>query len=82
MEEKYMVNDIIENLKNIIKSYTEGIIEGEKLELRDVIKELRNSLENFQYDLYKISESKGYNIPTSVAELKEVQKIKQELNIE
>lgn len=81
MEEKYMVNDILNNLKCIIKYYTEGILESENLELRDTVQGLRDSLENFEYELLKISESKGYYIQEQLAESKEIEKIKSDLNI-
>lgn len=82
MEEKYMVNDILNESKNFIKYYTDGIIEAENIELRNIFQNLRNTLENFQYDLFKISESKGYYIPVQIADLNEIKKIKNDLNIE
>lgn len=82
MEEKYMVNDILNDSKNSIKAYTDSIIETENLELRATIQNLRDSLENFQYDLFKISESKGYYMPAQTAKIDEINKIKNDLNIE
>lgn len=82
MEEKYMVNDLLNNLKDSIKFYTELILESENIQLRTVTKDLRNYLENFQYDLLKISESKGYYIKIDFAEPKEIEKIKNDLNLE
>lgn len=82
MQEKYMVNDILNNLKYIIKTYTEGILESENIEFINTVKDLRNSLEKFEYDLLKISESKGYYSLAEYAELKEIKKIRSDLNIE
>ena len=82
MEEKYMVNDILNDSKNSIKSYTDSIIECENVELRNIIQNLRNSLESFQYDLFKISESKGYYMPAQTAKQDEIDKVKNDLNIE
>lgn len=82
MEEKYMVNDILNDSKNSIKSYTDTVIECENVELRNIIQNLRNSLENFQYNLFKISESKGYYIPAQAVKQDEIDKIKNDLNIE
>lgn len=60
MEEKYMVNDVLECTKNTIKAYENAIIETENIELRQIFQSLRNSLENYQYELFKIAEAKGY----------------------
>ena len=81
MEEKYMVNDILNDSKNFIKYYTDIIIETENIELRNTFKNIRNTLETFQYDLFKISESKGYYAPIQIADLKEMEKIRNDLNI-
>lgn len=81
MEEKYMVNDILNDFKNFIKSYTDSIIETENIELRNTFKNIRNSLEIFQYELFKISESKGYYESIQIADLKEIEKIRNDFNI-
>ena len=80
MEEKCMVNDILKDSKNFIILYTDTIMECENIELRNIIQILRNSLENFQYDLFKIAESKGYYRAIQRAGLDEIEKIKEELN--
>lgn len=82
MEEKYMVNDILNDTKNSIKSYSGAIVETENIELRTTIQTLRNSLEGFQYDLFKVAESKGYYIPAQTAKPEEIDKVKNDLNIE
>ena len=51
MEEKYMVNDILEGSKNSLKSYENAIVESENTNLRQTLQEIRNSCETFQYDL-------------------------------
>ena len=42
MEEKYMVNDILECSKNMLKVYGEGIMECKNAELRQIFQNLRN----------------------------------------
>ena len=81
MEEKYMVKDILNDSKNNIKIYTDSLLETENVELRNTIQNLRNFFENFQYNLFKISESKGYNSVAQSAKQDEIQKVKNELNI-
>ena len=82
MEEKYMVNDILNDLKNSVKTYTDIIAETDNVELRSNLQGLRNLLENFQYNLFKISESKGYYIQSQNAKLEEINQVKNDLNIE
>ena len=60
MEEKYMVNDILQNSKEFVKSLDETILESSNLEFRQMIVTLRNSAECFEGELYKVAESKGY----------------------
>ena len=75
MEEKYMVNDILENLKSGIKDYDGAILECANMELRQTVQNVRNSSENFQYELFKLAECKGYYIPASPAKPDEIAKV-------
>lgn len=76
MEEKYMVNDILENSKNEIKSYTSTIVECSNMELRQTIQTIRNTCESFQYELFKLANSKGYYTPAENAKPDEINKVK------
>lgn len=76
MEEKYMVNDILENTKNSITTYSNAITEASNMNLRQTIQNLRNSTESFQYELFKLAESKGYYIPAETAKIEEIKKVK------
>ena len=79
MEEKYMVNDILENLKSGIKDYEGAILETANMELRQTFQNLRNSSESFQYELFKLAESKGYYKPAQNATLEEIASVKTEV---
>ena len=81
MEEKYMVNDILESTKNNIKTYSEAITESANMNLRQTIQNIRNTTESFQYELFKLAESKGYYIPAEPAKPNEIDKIKQNIQI-
>ncbi|MBP3596137.1 MAG: spore coat protein [Clostridia bacterium] len=76
MEEKYMVNDILENAKNSITTYSNTITETSNMNLRQTIQNLRNSTESFQYELFKLAESKGYYTPAEDAKIEEINKVK------
>lgn len=80
MEEKYMVNDILESTKSRLKDYQGTIIETANMELRQTIQNLRNAEESFQYELFKLAESKGYYVPAENAKPEEIQKVKNELS--
>lgn len=76
MEEKYMVNDILENAKNSITTYSNAITEASNMNLRQTMQNLRNSTESFQYELFKLAESKGYYVPAENVKLEEINKVK------
>lgn len=76
MEEKYMVNDILESTKNSITTYSSAITEASNMNLRQTMQNLRNSTESFQYELFKLAESKGYYTPAEPAKQEEINKIK------
>lgn len=79
MEEKYMVNDILENSKSAIKTYSGAITEASNMNLRQTMQNLRNNTESFQYELFKLAESKGYYIPAEPAKQEEINKIKENI---
>lgn len=80
MEEKYMVNDILENSKNEIKNYTDSILECSNIELRQVLQSARNTCESFQYELFKLATSKGYYFPEEIVTPEETNKIKNQIS--
>ena len=80
MEEKYMVNDILENTKATLTSYQDVISEAENMQLRQTIQQIRNNDEAFQYELFKIAELKGYYNPASPANQNDIQKVKNEVS--
>lgn len=79
MEEKYMVNDILESTKSSLKTYQGAIIETANQELRQTLQNLRNSEESFQYELFKLSESKGYYVPAQNAKQDEITQVKNQV---
>ena len=77
MEEKYMVNDILEGTKGSLK--TSAIVETENTNLRQAFQEIRNSCETFQYDLFRVANLKGYYTPASKATQAEIDQVKTEV---
>ncbi len=79
MDERTMINDILEETKSNLLLYQSAISETENIELRQTLKQLRDNLESFQYELFKVASSKGYYAPSSKATEKEIQKVGKEL---
>ncbi len=80
MEEKYMVNDILENTKANLTTYQGAIAESENMQLRQTIQQIRNNDETFQYSLYKVAQVKGYYKPSGQAPQTEIDRIKNEIS--
>lgn len=79
MEEKAMVNDVLSSTKASLKDYEGAIIETANMELRQTLQNLRNSSESFQYELFKLAESKGYYTPAQNATEQEISQVKSEI---
>lgn len=79
MDEKTMVNDILEGVKGDLKTYQGAICEAENMQLRQTFQQIRNSDESFQYELFKVAQAKGYYKPAEQATVTEVQTVKNEL---
>ena len=81
MEEKAIVNDVLSSTKAYLKDYEGAIIETANMELRQTFQNLRNSSENFQYELFKLAESKGYYTPAQTVNQAQIQTVKSQLDI-
>ena len=79
MDEKTMVNDILNGVKSGLTTYQTVISETENMQLRQTVQQLRNSDESFQYELFKITQNKGYYKSAQPATVTEIQTLKNEL---
>lgn len=79
MNEKIMVNDILSDVKTGLTAYQTAITETENMLLRQTLQQLRNNDESFQYELFKIAQTKGYYIPAQKATITEINTVKTEL---
>lgn len=80
MDEKTMVNDVLSNIKMMLSRYQNVIAETENIQIRQVIQQIRNNDESFQYELFKVAQTKGYYQPAQKATVTEIQTVKEELN--
>ena len=79
MNEKTMVNDVLENVKASLISYQTAISESGNTTLRQTFQQIRNNDESFQYELFKVAQSKGYYKPAAKATVTEIGTVKTEL---
>ena len=79
MDEKTMVNDILDGVKAELTTYQGVISEAENMQLRQTIQQIGNNDESFQYELFKIAQTKGYYKPAAQATEMEIEKVKTEL---
>jgi spore coat protein CotF len=80
MEERYMVNDILQSMKSELATYERIIPETENIALRQTIQQIRNNDEAFQYELFKVAQVKGYYIQSDKATPEEINKVKDQVN--
>ena len=84
MDEKTMVNDVLGSVKADLTAYQTAITEAENMQLRQTIQQIRNNDESgdesFQYELFKVAQTKGYYQPAQKATVTEIQTVKDELN--
>ena len=79
MDEKTMVNDILNGVKSELTTYQGVISEAENMQLRQTIQQIRNNDESFQYELFKIAQAKGYYVPAQKASVTEINTVKNEV---
>ena len=79
MDEKTMVNDVLDGVKASLTTYQGVISEAENMQLRQTIQQIRNSDESFQYELFNLAQHTGYYKPAQPATITEIQTVKTEL---
>ena len=79
MDEKTMVNDILGGVKADLTAYQTAIAECENMNLRQTFQQIRNSDESFQFELFKIAQTKGYYKPAQKATVTEINQVRTDL---
>ncbi|MFA5383764.1 MAG: spore coat protein [Eubacteriales bacterium] len=75
MQEKDMVNDVLSMINSSLTGYANVIAQCSDQNLRQTIQQIRNADEQFQYDLYKVAEQKGYYKAAQHATPEEIQQV-------
>ncbi len=76
LQEKEMVNDILSTVKGSLICYANYIAESSNPQLRQTLQQMRNSDEQFQFQLFQIAEHKGFYKPASPANTQDIQEVK------
>lgn len=79
MDEKIMLNDVIQDIKSNIELYQKAISEAENIQLRQILQQIRNNTESFQYELFKVANLKGYCKVSPKATPQEIENLKKEI---
>ena len=78
MEEKYMVNDILQEIKSKLLMYQESILQAQNLQFRQILQKIRDNEESSQYEILKIAEVKGYYKSSKEANANQIEQTKNE----
>ncbi len=76
MQEKTMVADTLAGINGELVRFGEMIPQTENKELKQTLKQFRNTCEQSQEELYQIARDKSYYVPASKATQEEVDHVK------
>jgi spore coat protein CotF len=76
MQDKEMVNDVLASMNASLGNYATIITESSNSQFRQTIQQIRNSDEQFQFQLYQMAEQKGYYKPAQQAAQSDIQTVK------
>jgi len=80
MREKDMVLDVLSGTKASLGTYAKAITECCNQNVRQTFQTMRDSDEQFQFNLYKVAEQKGYYTPAPNASSTDIANIKSKLS--
>ncbi|MFX0561225.1 spore coat protein [Tepidibacillus infernus] len=80
MQEKEIVNDVLNQLKGSLGNYAHVIAETSNANLRQTLQQIRNGDEQFQYQLANLAQQKGYYQPAQPASAADIQQVKSQLS--
>lgn len=76
MQEKVMVADTLNGINGELLRYAEMISQTENKELKATLKQMRNTCEQSQEELYQIARDKSYYVPAQEATQQEIAHVK------
>lgn len=76
MTEKICVNDVLSTLNSMINMLNYSIQQANNKTFRDELIASRNSLENYQLEVYLIAKEKQYYVPAAPAGAADIEQVK------
>ena len=76
LNEKTMVADTLTGINGELVRFGEMIAQAENPELKQTLKQFRNTCEQSQEELYKLAREKSYYVPAAKATQEEVDHVK------
>jgi spore coat protein CotF len=79
MQERDIVLDVLNQTKASLATYAKVITECGNQDLRQKFQQMRDSDEQFQYNLYKLADQKGYYVPSPAVTPQDASAVKSSL---
>lgn len=79
--DKEMVNDVLSMVNGSLTGYASSIAQTSNQQLRQTLQQIRNSDEQFQYQLFQLAQQKGWYKPASSASSQDIQTVKSQLGV-
>jgi spore coat protein CotF len=80
IRDKEMVNDVLSMCKSSLITYADSISETGNQKLRQTLQQIRNSDEQFHYQLYSMAQQKGFYKPAAQASQQDIEQVKSQLS--
>jgi spore coat protein CotF len=80
MQDKDMVSDVLSMVNASLTNYAKAISEASNPQLRQALQQIRNSDEQFQFQLSQTATQKGYYQPAKQADQNTIQQYKSQLS--
>lgn len=77
LNEKIAVSDILSGINSAITMLSYSIQQANNQEFRNTLIQMRNKLEESQYEVYLIAKQKGYYVPAAPAGKADIEQVKQ-----
>lgn len=81
IQDKEMVNDVLSMVKASLTGYATCISETSNQQLRQTLQQIRNSDEQYQFQLAQLAQQKGFYKPASTADSQDIQTVKSQLGV-
>lgn len=81
IQDKEMVNDVLSMVNASLTGYAHAISETSNQQLRQTLQQIRNSDEQFQFQLAQLATQKGWYKPAAPADTQDINTVKSQLGV-